>query len=63
MDSFFTLASIFSKTEEVATQLPADQENGGGAGNSYCIVSRTEAETPADEENGGGAGNSYCIIV
>lgn len=64
MDSFFTLASIFSNTEGVGTQPPADQESGGGSGNSYCVVSRTDiTETPVNEESGGGSGNSYCAIV
>jgi hypothetical protein len=63
MDSFSTI-SFFSKTSDVATQPPVDQEGGGGAGNGYCVVSREVTEqTLVNEEGGGGAGNGYCVIA
>ncbi|KDQ58940.1 hypothetical protein JAAARDRAFT_33666 [Jaapia argillacea MUCL 33604] len=57
MDTFFTTTII----EDVT---PIDREDGGGGGNSYCVVcNTTPINTPTNEEDGGGGGNSYCIVA
>lgn len=66
MDSFSILA-IFSKSENVVTQTPVDEEGGGnGSANGYCVVARVEADTSGtvDQEGGGnGSANGYCVIA
>lgn len=64
MDSFSTIA-IFSKSEDIISQTPVDEEGGGGSSGGYCVVARVEADTSAnvDQEGGGGSSGGYCVIA
>jgi len=63
MDSFTMITAFFTKSEEIASQQPINEESGGGSSNGYCVVARVEAETPVDEESGGGSSNGYCVVA
>ncbi|KAF9484408.1 hypothetical protein BDN70DRAFT_928471 [Pholiota conissans] len=56
MDTFFTTTPV------VVVDTPTNQEDGGGTGNTYCVVSQSE-NIPANQEDGGGTGNTYCVIA
>ena len=62
MDSFATI--FFSKVDDAVAQPPTNEENSGGSGNGYCVISREVInQTPVNEENSGGSGNGYCVIA
>lgn len=62
MDSF-SIISFITKSEDITSQMPQDQESGGGSSNGYCVVARVEADAPVDEESGGGSSNGYCVVA
>ena len=47
------------------TEVPADNEGGGGSGIAYCVVAQsTPVETPTNMEGGGGGtGIAYCVVA
>jgi hypothetical protein len=65
MDSFSTINFWYkSKSDDVVTQGPVNEENGGGSGKGYCVVTREiVVDMPVNEENGGGSGKGYCVVA
>jgi hypothetical protein len=55
MDSFITTTPVIIDT-------PTDREDGGGSGNAYCVVAKSES-IPTNEETTGGSGNAYCVVA
>ena len=47
------------------TEVPVDNEGGGGSGIAYCVVAQsTPVETPTNMEGGGGGtGIAYCVVA
>jgi hypothetical protein len=38
MDSFTTYFSLSAKADDISSQPPIDEENGGSGNNAYCVI-------------------------